>query len=64
VATAAGDDGVGAAGLDAVRRETVVARRNGAGARVPALERSEYGVAVDGVGGRRAAWLAERSRAL
>jgi hypothetical protein len=47
------------------------ARRNRAGARASlrrqvagGLERSEHGVTVDGVGGRRAARLAEGSRAL
>jgi hypothetical protein len=35
------------------------ARRNGAGARVPASRRIEHGVAVDGIGGRRAARFAE-----
>jgi hypothetical protein len=66
VATAAGDDGVSVAGLDAVRRKTVLRRDETEPARVSlrrqvvgGLERSEHGVAVDGVGGRRAARLAQ-----
>jgi hypothetical protein len=67
VATAAGDDGVGVAGLDAVRQKTVLRRdeteparaRHCVGRSPGGLERSEHGVAVDGVGGRRAARLAE-----
>jgi hypothetical protein len=71
VATAAGDNGVGVAGLDAVRRKTVLRRDETEPARASmrrqvagGLERSEHGVAVDGVGGRRAARLAVGSRAL
>jgi hypothetical protein len=65
VATAAGDDGVGVAGLDVVRRKTVLRRDETEPTRARpcvgsagGLERSEHGVAVDGVGGRRAARLA------
>jgi hypothetical protein len=65
----AGDDGVGVAGLDAVRRKTVLMRDETEPARArpcvgrspAAFDRSEHGVAVDGVGGRRC--LAEGSRA-
>jgi hypothetical protein len=71
VATAAGDDGLGVAGLDVRRKGGAEARRNGAGARASVrrqvasgLERSEHGVAVDGVGGRRAALIADGSRAM
>jgi hypothetical protein len=67
VATTASDDGVGVAGLDAVRRKTVLRREEKEPARArpcvgrspAAFERREHGVAVDGVGGRRAARLAE-----
>jgi hypothetical protein len=59
VATAAGDDGVGVAGLDAVRQKTVLRRDETEPARArpcvgrsSGLERKEHGVAVDGVGGR------------
>jgi hypothetical protein len=72
VATVAGDDGVGVAGLDVVRRKTVLRRDETEPARArplrrqvaDGLERSEHGIGVDGVGGRRAARLAEGSRAL
>jgi hypothetical protein len=72
VATAASDDGVGVAGLDAVRRKAVLRRDETEPARArpcvgrspAALSGSEHGVAVDGVGDRRAARLAEASRAL
>ncbi len=68
-AAVAGDDGVGVAGLDAVRRKTVLMRDETEPARArpcvgrspAAFDRSEHGVAVDGVGGRRC--LAEGSRA-
>jgi hypothetical protein len=69
VATAAGDDGVGVAGLDTVRRKTLLRRDETEPARARplrrqvagGLERSEHGVPVDvdGVGGRRAARLAQ-----
>jgi hypothetical protein len=63
---AAGDDGVGVTGLDALRRKTVLRRNDTEPARArpcvgrspAALSGSEHGVAVDGVGGRRAARLA------
>ena len=66
------DDGVGCGRLGrGAAKDGAEARRNGAGARASlrqqvdgGLERSEHGVAVDGVGGRRAARLAEASRAL
>jgi len=59
VATVAGDDGVGVAGLDGVRRKTVLRRdeteparaRPSVGRSPAALSGSEHGVAVDGVGG-------------
>jgi hypothetical protein len=70
-ARGSGDDGVDVAGLDAVRKtvlrrdETEPARARPCVGRSPGgLERSEHGVAVEDVGGRRAARLAEDSRAL